>query len=173
MRVAQKSKGMEEATLEIGNCTIIPIIIMMMSQLSNVSTEYRTVSGMNMETAQLFQRDFEEKGSMERVTLFLNLANDPTIERIITTCIALTTTEYLAFECGKHVRVILTDMSSYVDALRDVSTAREEVPGRQGYHGYMYMDLETIYECVGPIEGRKGSITQILILTMPNDGPNS
>ncbi|KAF3340928.1 V-type proton ATPase subunit B 1 [Carex littledalei] len=125
--------------------------------------------GVNMETAQFFKRDFEENGSMERVTLFLNLANDPTIERIITPRIALTTAEYLAYECGKHVLVILTDMSSYADALREVSAAREEVPGRRGYPGYMYTDLATIYERAGRIEGRSGSITQIPILTMPND----
>ncbi|ESR35779.1 hypothetical protein CICLE_v10028070mg [Citrus x clementina] len=125
--------------------------------------------GVNMETAQFFKRDFEENGSMERVTLFLNLANDPTIERIITPRIALTTAEYLAYECGKHVLVILTDMSSYADALREVSAAREEVPGRRGYPGYMYTDLAQIYERAGRIEGRKGSITQIPILTMPND----
>mmetsp|Transcript_44430 Transcript_44430/g.141462 ORF Transcript_44430/g.141462 Transcript_44430/m.141462 type:complete len:494 (+) Transcript_44430:95-1576(+) len=125
--------------------------------------------GVNMETAQFFKQDFEENGSMERVTLFLNLANDPTIERIITPRIALTTAEYLAYECGKHVLVILTDMSSYADALREVSAAREEVPGRRGYPGYMYTDLSTIYERAGRIEGRKGSITQLPILTMPND----
>ncbi|KAE9456895.1 hypothetical protein C3L33_11198, partial [Rhododendron williamsianum] len=125
--------------------------------------------GVNMETAQFFKRDFEENGSMERVSLFLNLANDPTIERIITPRIALTTAEYFAYECGKHVLVILTDMSSYADALREVSAAREEVPGRRGYPGYMYTDLATIYERAGRIEGRKGSITQIPILTMPND----
>ncbi|XVE63984.1 hypothetical protein DITRI_Ditri07aG0064400 [Diplodiscus trichospermus] len=125
--------------------------------------------GVNMETAQFFKRDFEENGSMERVTLFLNLANDPTIERIITPRIALTTAEYLAYECGKHVLVILTDMSSYADALCEVSAAREEVPGRRGYPGYMYTDLATIYEHAGRVEGRKGSITQIPILTMPND----
>ncbi|CAM6103877.1 unnamed protein product [Calypogeia fissa] len=125
--------------------------------------------GVNMETASFFKRDFEENGSMERVTLFLNLANDPTIERIITPRIALTTAEYYAYTCGKHVLVILTDMSSYADALREVSAAREEVPGRRGYPGYMYTDLATIYERAGRIEGRKGSITQIPILTMPND----
>jgi len=125
--------------------------------------------GVTMETATFFKRDFEENGSMERVTLFLNLANDPTIERIITPRIALTTAEYYAYECGKHVLVILTDMSSYADALREVSAAREEVPGRRGYPGYMYTDLATIYERAGRIEGRKGSITQIPILTMPND----
>eukprot|EP00898_Chlorokybus_atmophyticus_P007280 jgi/Chlat1/7553/Chrsp63S07053 len=125
--------------------------------------------GVNMETAQFFKQDFEENGSMERVVLFLNLANDPTIERIITPRIALTAAEYLAYECGKHVLVILTDMSSYADALREVSAAREEVPGRRGYPGYMYTDLATIYERAGRIEGRKGSITQIPILSMPND----
>jgi len=106
---------------------------------------------------------------MERVTLFLNLANDPTIERIITPRLALTTAEYLAYTCGKHVLVILTDMSSYADALREVSAAREEVPGRRGFPGYMYTDLSTIYERAGRVEGKQGSITQIPILTMPND----
>jgi V-type H+-transporting ATPase subunit B len=125
--------------------------------------------GVNMETAHFFKQDFEENGSMDKTVLFLNLANDPTIERIITPRIALTTAEYLAYECGKHVLVILTDMSSYADALREVSAAREEVPGRRGYPGYMYTDLATIYERAGRIEGRTGSITQLPILTMPND----
>lgn len=125
--------------------------------------------GVNMETARFFQQDFEENGSLERVCLFLNLANDPTIERIITPRLALTTAEYLAYQCEKHVLVILTDMSSYADALREVSAAREEVPGRRGYPGYMYTDLSTIYERAGRVRGRQGSITQIPILTMPND----
>ncbi|KAF8056378.1 V-type proton ATPase subunit B 1 [Scenedesmus sp. PABB004] len=125
--------------------------------------------GVNMETAHFFKQDFEENGSLQRTVLFLNLANDPTIERIITPRIALTTAEYLAYECGFHVLVILTDMSSYADALREVSAAREEVPGRRGYPGYMYTDLATIYERAGRIEGRRGSITQLPILTMPND----
>jgi len=125
--------------------------------------------GVNMDTARFFKQDFEENGSMERVVLFLNLANDPTIERIITPRLALTTAEYLAYQCNKHVLVILTDMSSYADALREVSAAREEVPGRRGYPGYMYTDLSTIYERAGRIEGRQGSITQVPILTMPND----
>merc|ERR1711968_337718 len=125
--------------------------------------------GVNMETAHFFKQDFRENGSMENVVLFLNLANDPTIERIITPRIALTTAEYLAYECGKHVLVILTDMSSYADALREVSAAREEVPGRRGYPGYMYTDLSTLYERAGRVEGRSGSITQVPILTMPND----
>jgi V-type H+-transporting ATPase subunit B len=125
--------------------------------------------GVNLETARFFTRDFEENGSMERVTLFLNLANDPTIERIITPRLALTTAEYYAYQLEKHVLVILTDLSAYCDALREVSAAREEVPGRRGYPGYMYTDLSTIYERAGRVEGRSGSITQIPILTMPND----
>ncbi|GMF78656.1 unnamed protein product [Aspergillus oryzae] len=126
--------------------------------------------GVNMETSRFFTRDFEENGSMERVTLFLNLANDPTIERIITPRLALTTAEYYAYQLEKHVLVIMTDLSAYCDALREVSAAREEVPGRRGYPGYMYTDLSTIYERAGRVEGRNGSITQIPILTMPNDG---
>jgi V-type H+-transporting ATPase subunit B len=126
--------------------------------------------GVNMETARFFKRDFEENGSMERVTLFLNLANDPTIERIITPRLALTTAEYYAYQLEKHVLTIMTDLSAYCDALREVSAAREEVPGRRGYPGYMYTDLSTLYERAGRVEGRNGSITQIPILSMPNDG---
>ncbi|KAJ3088609.1 Vacuolar ATP synthase subunit B [Quaeritorhiza haematococci] len=125
--------------------------------------------GVNMETARFFKQDFEENGAIERVTLFLNLANDPTNERIITPRIALTTAEYYAYQLEKHVLVILTDMSSYADALREISAAREEVPGRRGYPGYMYTDLSTIYERAGRVAGRNGSITQFPILTMPND----
>ncbi|RDA92997.1 hypothetical protein CP533_5500 [Ophiocordyceps camponoti-saundersi (nom. inval.)] len=125
--------------------------------------------GVNLETARFFTRDFEENGSLERVTLFLNLANDPTIERIITPRLALTTAEYYAYQLEKHVLVILTDLSAYCDALREVSAAREEVPGRRGFPGYMYTDLSTIYERAGRVAGRNGSITQIPILTMPND----
>lgn len=125
--------------------------------------------GVNMETARFFRSDFEESGAMQRTALFLNLANDPTIERIITPRLALTTAEYLAYERDLHVLVILTDMSSYADALREVSAAREEVPGRRGYPGYMYTDLSTIYERAGRVVGRNGSITQLPILTMPND----
>ncbi|CRK49094.1 hypothetical protein BN1723_008387 [Verticillium longisporum] len=120
-------------------------------------------------TARFFTRDFEENGSLERVTLFLNLANDPTIERIITPRLALTTAEYYAYQLEKHVLVILTDLSAYCDALREVSAAREEVPGRRGFPGYMYTDLSTIYERAGRVSGRNGSITQIPILTMPNE----
>jgi V-type H+-transporting ATPase subunit B len=125
--------------------------------------------GVNVETARFFRTDFEQNGSMERVVLFLNHANDPTIERIITPRLALTTAEYLAYEKDMHVLAILTDMSSYADALREVSAAREEVPGRRGFPGYMYTDLSTIYERAGRVAGRGGSITQLPILTMPND----
>lgn len=125
--------------------------------------------GVNMETARYFMNDFEESGAMQRTALFLNLANDPTIERIITPRLALTAAEYLAYTKDLHVLVILTDMSSYADALREVSAAREEVPGRRGYPGYMYTDLSTIYERAGRVNGRNGSITQLPILTMPND----
>jgi len=125
--------------------------------------------GVGQETARFFRKEFEESGSLERVTLFINLANDPTIERIITPRLALTTAEYLAYECGKHVLVLLTDMSHYANSLREVSAAREEVPGRRGFPGYMYTDLSTIYERAGRVRDHDGSITQIPILTMPND----
>jgi len=125
--------------------------------------------GVNMETARFFRNDFEENGSMENVVLYLNLANDPTIERIVTPRLALTAAEYFAYTLEQHVFCILTDMSAYADALREVSAAREEVPGRRGYPGYMYTDLATIYERAGRVEGLNGSITQFPILTMPND----
>merc|ERR1711906_81039 len=125
--------------------------------------------GVNMETARFFRNDFEENGSMENVVLFLNLANDPTIERIVTPRLALTAAEYFAYTLEQHVFCILTDMSAYADALREVSAAREEVPDRRGYPGYMYTDLATIYERAGRVEGKNGSITQFPILTMPND----
>merc|ERR1740138_1348611 len=125
--------------------------------------------GVNQETARFFKNDFEATGAMQRTSLFLNLANDPTIERIITPRLTLTTAEYLAYEREMHVLVILTDMSSYADALREVSAAREEVPGRRGYPGYMYTDLATLYERAGRVVGKNGSITQLPILTMPND----
>lgn len=125
--------------------------------------------GVNMETARFFRNDFTESGAIARTALFMNLANDPTIERIITPRLALTCAEYLAYERDLHVLVILTDMSSYADALREVSAAREEVPGRRGYPGYMYTDLATLYERAGRVAGRNGSITQLPILTMPSD----
>lgn len=125
--------------------------------------------GVNKETARFFINDFEKNGSMERVVLFMNIASDPTVERIITPRLALTAAEYLAYEREMHVLVILTDMSAYADALKEISAAREEVPGRRSYPGYMYTDLSTIYERAGRVEGKNGSITQFPILTMPND----
>ncbi len=125
--------------------------------------------GITAEEANFFRREFERTGALERTVLFLNLANDPAIERIVIPRMGLTVAEYLAFEKDMHVLVILTDMTNYCEALREISAAREEVPGRRGYPGYMYTDLATIYERAGRIIGKKGSITQIPILTMPDD----
>ncbi len=125
--------------------------------------------GITAEEADFFMRDFEETGAIERSVLFLNLANSPVIERLIAPKVALTTAEYLAFDRGMHVLVILTDMTNYAEALREISAAREEVPGRRGYPGYMYTDLAQIYERAGRIQDKKGTITQIPILTMPDD----
>jgi len=131
--------------------------------------------GITFEEANYFIRDFQRTGAMERVVLFINLANDPTIERIATPRTALTAAEYLAFERGMHVLVIMTDMTNYCEALREVSVARKEIPGRRGYPGYLYTDLATIYERAGLLKGRKegevleGSITQIPVLSMPDD----
>jgi V/A-type H+-transporting ATPase subunit B len=125
--------------------------------------------GITHEEAAFFMHDFERTGALERATMFLNLANDPAIERILTPRLALTTAEYLAFVQGMHVLVILTDMTNYCEALREISAARSEVPGRRGYPGYLYTDLATVYERAGRIKGKKGSITQMPILTMPGD----
>jgi V/A-type H+-transporting ATPase subunit B len=125
--------------------------------------------GITKEEANYFMQDFERTGALERAVVFLNLADDPAVERIITPRLALTTAEYLAFELGMHVLVILTDMTNYCEALRQIGAAREEVPGRRGYPGYMYTDLACIYERAGIIKGKKGSITQFPILTMPGD----
>lgn len=125
--------------------------------------------GITFEEAQFFIDDFKKTGALSRSTLFINLANDPVIERITLPRLALTTAEYLAYEKNKHVLVILTDMTNYCEALREVSAARKEVPGRRGYPGYLYTDLSTLYERAGRIKGRSGSITQIPILTMPED----
>jgi len=125
--------------------------------------------GITAEEAQYFMSDFERTGALKRAVVFMNLADDPAIERIITPRLALTTAEYLAFELNMHVLVILTDITNYCEALRQIGAAREEVPGRRGYPGYMYTDLATLYERAGRIKGKKGSITQIPILTMPGD----
>jgi V/A-type H+/Na+-transporting ATPase subunit B len=125
--------------------------------------------GITKEEANQFMQDFERTGALERAVVFLNLADDPAVERIITPRLALTTAEYLAFELGMHVLVVLTDMTNYCEALRQIGAAREEVPGRRGYPGYMYTDLASIYERAGIIKGKKGSVTQIPILTMPGD----
>ena len=125
--------------------------------------------GITYEEADFFMQDFRKTGAIERAVLFMNLANDPAIERIATPKVALTAAEYLAFEKDMHVFVIMTDITNYAEALREVSAARKEVPGRRGYPGYMYTDLATIYERAGRIRGKKGSITQIPILTMPED----
>lgn len=125
--------------------------------------------GITFEEANFFIEDFKKSGSIERSVLFINLANDPAIERIATPKMAITCAEYLAYELGMHVLVILTDITNYAEALREVSAARKEVPGRRGYPGYMYTDLASLYERAGRIVGKNGSITQIPILTMPED----
>lgn len=125
--------------------------------------------GITFEEADFFIRDFKRTGAIERAVLFMNLANDPAIERIATPRMALTAAEYLAYEKGMHVLVILTDITNYAEALREVSAARKEVPGRRGYPGYLYTDLASIYERAGRVKGKKGSITQLPILTMPED----
>ena len=142
------------------------------AKLLNSSEEFSVVFGgigINSEEANFFRKEFEDTGALERAVMFLNLSSDPSMERIILPRLALTTAEYLAYEQDMHVLVILSDMTNYAEALREVSAAREEVPGRRGYPGYMYTDFSTIYERAGKINGRKGSITQIPILTMPGD----
>jgi V/A-type H+-transporting ATPase subunit B len=125
--------------------------------------------GITFEEAEFFIADFRKTGAIERSVLFINLADDPPIERLTLPRMALTTAEFLAFEKGMHVLVILTDMTNYCEALREISAARKEVPGRRGYPGYLYTDLSTIYERAGRIKGKNGSITQIPVLTMPED----
>ncbi len=125
--------------------------------------------GITHEEANFFMNSFESTGALERIVSFINLADDPAIERLITPRMALTAAEFLAFNCDTHVLVILTDMTNYCEALREISSAREEVPGRRGYPGYMYTDLATNYERAGRIRGKKGSITQMPILSMPDD----
>ncbi|MGT2932449.1 V-type ATP synthase subunit B [Streptococcus catagoni] len=125
--------------------------------------------GITFEEAEFFMNDLRQTGAIDRSVLFMNLANDPAIERIATPRIALTTAEYLAYEKDMHVLVIMTDMTNYCEALREISAARREVPGRRGYPGYLYTNLSTLYERAGRLVGKKGSVTQIPILTMPED----
>jgi V/A-type H+-transporting ATPase subunit B len=125
--------------------------------------------GVKSDVADYFRRSFEESGILQRVVMFLNLANDPIIERILTPRCALTVAEYLAFELGMHILVIMTDMTSYAEALREFSSSKGEIPGRKGFPGYLYSDLASLYERAGMIRGKTGSVTQIPILTMPND----
>lgn len=125
--------------------------------------------GVKYDVAEYFRRTFEESGVSNHVTMFLNLANDPVVERLITPKVALTAAEYLAFEKGMHILVILTDITSYCEAMREVSSSKGEIPSRKGYPGYLYSDLASLYERAGIVAGQKGSVTQIPILTMPND----
>lgn len=125
--------------------------------------------GVKNDVADYFKRSFDESGVLQKVVMFLNLSNDPIIERILTPRCALTAAEYLAFELGMHVLVIMTDMTSYAEALREFSSSKGEIPGRKGYPGYLYSDLASLYERAGMVKGKSGSVTQISILTMPND----
>ncbi|MDD3693220.1 MAG: V-type ATP synthase subunit B, partial [Oscillospiraceae bacterium] len=125
--------------------------------------------GVTNDVADFFRRSFEESGVLNRVSMFLNLSNDPIIERILTPRCALTAAEYLAFDKSMHILVIMTDMTSYAEALREFSSSKGEIPGRKGYPGYLYSDLASLYERAGMIKGSNGSVTQIPILTMPND----
>ena len=125
--------------------------------------------GVKHDVADFFQKTFEESGVADHVCMFLNLANDPVVERLITPKVALTAAEYLAFDCNMHILVILTDMTSFAEAMREVSSSKGEIPSRKGYPGYLYSELATLYERAGIIEGAEGSVTQLPILTMPND----
>jgi V/A-type H+-transporting ATPase subunit B len=125
--------------------------------------------GLKYDAAEFFRREFEKSGAMERVVMFLNLASDPVAERILAPRAALTAAEYLAFDKGMHILVVLTDMTAYAEALREISSSRGEIPSRKGYPGYLYSEFASLYERAGIIEGSSGSVTQIPILTMPND----
>ena len=125
--------------------------------------------GVKNDVAEYFRRSFDESGVLQKVVMFLNLSNDPIIERTLTPRCALTVAEYLAFELGMHILVIMTDMTSYAEALREFSSSKGEIPGRKGFPGYLYSDLASLYERAGMVEGKSGSVTQIPILTMPND----
>lgn len=125
--------------------------------------------GVKNDVADFFKKSFEESGALEHTVMFLNMTNDPVVERLITPKVALTVAEYLAYEQDMHILVVLTDMTTYAEAMREVSSSKGEIPSRKGYPGYLYSELATIYERAGIIKGRKGSVTQIPILTMPND----
>ena len=125
--------------------------------------------GVKYDVAEFFRRTFEESGVADHVVMYLNLANDPVVERLITPKVALTAAEYLAFEKGMHILVILTDITSFAEAMREVSSSKGEIPSRKGYPGYLYSELATLYERAGIVRGGTGSVTQIPILTMPND----
>lgn len=147
-------------------------IALQIARQAKVSKNFAVVfvaMGITNEEAQRFIREFEQTGALERAVVFLNLADDPAIERLVTPRMGLTAAEYLAFEHDMDVLVILTDMSSYCEAMREIGAAREEIPGRRGYPGYMYTNLSTIYERAGMIKGKKGSVTQFPILTLPGD----
>lgn len=147
--------------------------IVMQSSLGDNSDEKFAVvfaaMGVKYDVAEYFERTFHESGVLDHVAMFINLANDPVVERLITPKVALTVAEYLAFEKGMHILVILTDMTSYAEALREVSSSKGEIPSRKGYPGYLYSDLASLYERAGIVAGVNGSVTQIPILTMPND----
>jgi V/A-type H+-transporting ATPase subunit B len=146
--------------------------IVRQAKLRNSSESFAVVfaaMGITSEEANFFLKEFESTGALERTVVFLNLSSDPSMERVITPRMALTTAEFLAYERDMHILVVMTDMTNYCEALREIASAREEVPGRRGYPGYLYTDLATLYERAGKIHGRKGSITQLPILTMPAD----
>ncbi|HHW45958.1 MAG TPA: V-type ATP synthase subunit B [Clostridiales bacterium] len=151
----------------------LAVQIVKQAQISEESDERFAVvfaaMGVKKDVAEYFRRSFESSGVLSRVVMFLNLSNDPIIERIITPRCALTAAEYLAFDKGMHILVVMTDMTSYAEALREFSSSKGEIPGRKGYPGYLYSDLASIYERAGMIKGCSGSVTQIPILTMPND----
>jgi V/A-type H+-transporting ATPase subunit B len=146
--------------------------IVRQAQLLDAKVEFSIVfaaMGVKHDVAEFFVRSFENSGVLSRVTMFLSLADAPSVERLLTPRAASTLAEYLAFDCGQHVLVLLTDMTNYCESLREVGTARGEIPGRKGYPGYLYSDLASLYERAGRIEGSEGSITQMAILTMPSD----
>ena len=147
--------------------------IVKQASLGDISDEVFAIvfaaMGVKYDVADFFKRTFEESGAMDHVVMYLNLANDPVVERLITPKVALTAAEYLAFEKGMHILVILTDMTSFAEAMREVSSSKGEIPSRKGYPGYLYSELATIYERAGIVAGKNGSVTQIPILSMPND----